>query len=105
MDTNFISIIEKMLSKDTTKYIASLSRIHLEDQEVEYLTQNLGGILQYIEKLNKLDVQNIQPTSHVLPLKNVYREDEVKPSLSQADALKFSISQQNGFFKVPQVIE
>ena len=94
-----------MLTKEEVRYIASLSRIHLEEREVEYLTTNLAGILHYIEKLKKLDVSNIDPTSHVLPLKNVYRNDVVKPSLPQQEAVKISENQFNGFFKVPQVIE
>ena len=94
-----------MLSKEEVQYIASLSRIHLEPQEVEAFTQTLGGILHYIEKLEKLEVTNIKPTSHVLPLKNVFREDKVRPSLSQEEALKIAVASAHGAFKVPQVIE
>ena len=94
-----------MLSKEEVYYVASLSRIHLEKNEVEELTKTLGDILQYIEKLKKLDVTAVKPTSHVLPLKNVYREDKVKPSLRREDVLKIAISHAHGSFKVPQVIE
>ena len=94
-----------MLSKEEVRYIASLSRIHLEETEVDYLTRNLGDILGYIEKLKKLDVTNVSSTSHVLPLKNIYREDHIRPSLSQSEVLKITSNQHKGFFKVPQVIE
>ena len=94
-----------MLAKEEVRYIASLSRIHLEENEVDYLTRNLGDILGYIEKLKKLDVTNVSPTSHVLPLKNIYREDNIRPSLSQSEALKITSNRHKGFFKVPQVIE
>ncbi len=94
-----------MISDKDVKYIAGLARIHLEDDQVTHLTKDLEGILHYIEKLNKLDVTQVDPTSHVLPLKNVYREDEVKPSLSQEEVLKFSVEQRDGSFKVPKVIE
>ena len=94
-----------MLNKEEVRYIASLSRIDLEENEVEILTKSLADILNYIEKLKKLDVSNVKPTSHVLPLENVYREDEVKPSLPQKEALQASVEQHNGSFKVPKVIE
>ena len=94
-----------MIRRDDVQYIANLSRIHLQDIEIEQLTKNLEDILGYIEKLNKLDVSQIQPTSHVLPLKNVFREDQIKPSLSQKEALGISIEQHNNSFKVPKVIE
>ena len=94
-----------MFSKEEVLYVASLSRIHLANEEVEPLTKTLGDILQYIEKLKKLDVAQVKPTSHVLPLKNIYREDKIKSSLRQEDVLKIAVSHAHGSFKVPQVIE
>ena len=94
-----------MISEKDVKYIASLSRIHLDPEEVKRLTKNLEDILHYIEKLKKLDVRDIQPTSHVLPIKNVYREDAVKPSLTQDAALSIAVEKHHGAFKVPKVIE
>ena len=94
-----------MLSKDEVLYVASLSRIHLKKEEVEELTKTLGDILQYVEKLKKLDVTRIDPTSHVLPLKNVYREDKIKPSLKREEVLKIAVASADGSFKVPQIIE
>lgn len=93
------------INPETARYIADLARIHLRENEVARLAGNLADILSYITKLEELDVSQIEPTSHVLPLKNVFRQDDVKPSLSQTDALKFSVSQQDGAFKVPLVIE
>ena len=94
-----------MLSKKEVSQIGHLARIHLNDKEVEKLTKALADILGYIEKLQKLDVSSVKPTSHVLPLQNVFREDKVKPSLTQSDAIKMAVSQHKGFFKVPLVIE
>jgi len=94
-----------MISKDDVKYIAALSRIHLQEGESESLTKDLEKILDYIDLLKKVDVSKVDPTSHVFSIKNVFREDSVKPSLTQKDALKFSVAQQNGSFKVPKVIE
>lgn len=97
--------VTKLITEDDVRYIASLSRIHLKAEEIQRLTKNLEAILHYVHKLEKLDVRKIEPTSHVLPLKNVYRSDEVKPSLKQAEVMGPSVQQQNGFFKVPKVIQ
>ncbi len=94
-----------MITQKDVEYIAALARIHLRDDEVTKLTANLEDILGYIEKLKTLDVTNVEPTSHALALSNVFRPDIVKPSLSQADALKIAPQQHDGAFKVPQVIE
>lgn len=94
-----------MITPNDVKYIAGLARIHLREEEVLRLTGNLEDILHYIAKLEKLDVTNIEPTSHALSLQNVFRTDEVKPSLTQKDALSIAPAQQNGSFKVPLVIE
>lgn len=94
-----------MISKKDVEYVAGLARIHLREGETDHLTKDLENILLYIQKLDTLDVVHVQPTSHVLPLKNVHRKDEVKPSLLQPEALKISVEQFEGFFKVPKVIE
>jgi len=94
-----------MISEKDVEYIAALSRIHLRQDEVDALKNDLEKILHYIGKLEKLDVSQIEATSHVLPLKNVYREDDIKPSLDQQDVMKISIDHHQGSFKVPKVIE
>ena len=94
-----------MISRDNVKQIASLARIHLQDQEITALTKDLEGILQYVDKLSKLDVAKVQPTTHVAPLKNVLRKDDIKPSLKTSSALEIAVEHHEGSFKVPKVIE
>lgn len=94
-----------MISKNDVKYVANLSRIHLPEDEAEKLTQSLESILQYVSKLEKVNVSGIEPTSHVLPLKNVFREDTPRPSLDIKTALKNAPEQHLNSFKVPKVIE
>ena len=94
-----------MISRDDVEYIASLARIHLQDNEIEQLTKDLENILHYMAKLSTLDVSQVQPTTHVLPLKNVSLVDVVKPSLKPTTALGIAVEQQQGSFKVPKVIE
>ncbi len=94
-----------MLSKEEVSKIGHLSRVHLTDEEIAKFTKTLADILQYIEKLQKLDVSSVKPTSHVLQLKNVFREDNIKPSLKQDDVMKMAAFKEKGFFKTPLVIE
>lgn len=94
-----------MISAQTVRDIAHLSRINLQEDEIARLTKDLERILGYVAKLQKLDTSPIAPTSHVLALTNVFREDIIKPSLPQESVMAMAIDQNKGFFKVPPVIE
>jgi aspartyl-tRNA(Asn)/glutamyl-tRNA(Gln) amidotransferase subunit C len=87
------------------KYVAHLARIALTPDEEKKLAAQLGGILGYIEKLNELDITNIEPTAHAVPLVNITRTDEVRPSLPHEDALRNAPQQANGLFIVPKIVE
>lgn len=87
------------------KYVAHLARIALTPAEEEKLGAQLGQILAYIEKLNQLDVSNVEPTSHAVPLVNVTRPDEARPGMSQAEALMNAPAKANGLFMVPKIVE
>lgn len=87
------------------KYVAHLARISLTPEEEAKFGAQLKNILGYIEKLNQLDVSHIEPTAHAVPLVNVFRKDEVRPSLSNEDALRNAPSKSNGLFVVPKIVE
>ena len=87
------------------KYVAHLARLSLSPAEEEQFAGQLGGILGYIEKLKQLDVTGIEPTAHAVPLVNVFRADEVQPSLSNEDALHNAPAKANGLFMVPKIVE
>jgi aspartyl-tRNA(Asn)/glutamyl-tRNA(Gln) amidotransferase subunit C len=87
------------------EHVANLARLDLSDQEKERFAGQLNGILQYAEKLNELDTTGIEPTSHVLPLFNVMRDDEVRPSLSIEEVMANAPEDEDGQFKVPAVLE
>ena len=93
------------INRDAVKYTADLARIELSDKELDHFTGQLDRILAYVEKLNTLNVANLEPTSHVLEMKNVYREDKVKKSLSAQEAINNSPAKENSLFKVPKIIE
>ena len=87
------------------KYVAHLARLQLTPDEENKLGAQLGGILGYIEKLNELDMTNVEPTAHAVPLVNVTRPDEIRPSLPHAEALRNAPAQANGLFIVPRIVE
>jgi aspartyl-tRNA(Asn)/glutamyl-tRNA(Gln) amidotransferase subunit C len=87
------------------KYVAHLARISLSPAEEQKLGAQLGNILGYIEKLKEVDVGGVEPTAHAFPLVNVTRPDEVRPSLSNEDALRNAPATTNGLFIVPKIVE
>ncbi|MCA9392735.1 MAG: Asp-tRNA(Asn)/Glu-tRNA(Gln) amidotransferase subunit GatC [Candidatus Omnitrophica bacterium] len=94
-----------IITDHDVRYVAALARIHLKEEEVGQLQNDLEKIIGYINKLKELDVSAVEPTSHALSLENVFRPDEVKPSLAHDKALAIAIEQRDGAFKVPKVIE
>jgi len=87
------------------KYVAHLARIALTPEEEQQIGAQLGNILGYIEKLRELDVTGVEPTAHAVPLVNVTRADEVRPSLPHEEALRNAPKQANGLFIVPKIVE
>jgi aspartyl-tRNA(Asn)/glutamyl-tRNA(Gln) amidotransferase subunit C len=93
------------INRDTVKYTANLARIELSDKELDHFTGQLDRILAYVAKLNTLNVADLEPTSHVMEMKNVYRDDIVKHSLPASDVVKNAPDKENNLFKVPKIIE
>jgi aspartyl-tRNA(Asn)/glutamyl-tRNA(Gln) amidotransferase subunit C len=85
--------------------VALLSRLELSDQEVSQFSTQLSAIFEYIEKLNELDTDNVEPLAHCLPVHNVFREDVPKPSLSNEAALANAPERENEYFKVPKILD
>ena len=93
------------ITREEVAHVAKLARLDMHEDEIPQYMSHLNAILEYADKLNQLDTQNILPTAHVLPLKNVFREDKVRPSLSRRDVLANAPEEENGMFRVPRVIE
>lgn len=87
------------------EHVAALARLALSDAEKEMFAEQLGAILRYVDKLNELDTTGVEPTSHVLPLANVMREDEPRPSWPREQVLANAPDEENGQFKVPSVLD
>ena len=94
-----------MISKKDVEYVANLSRISLDEKQLRRLTKQLEDIIKFVDKLKKVDIANCEAMSHALHLTNVFREDEVKPSLPISEVIKNEEIKEGNFFRVPRVIE
>ena len=85
--------------------VARLARLELSDEEKKTFGNQLEQILTHMEQLNQLDTTGVEPTSHAIPVCNVFREDEVKTSFPQEEVLAIAPDEEVGHFKVPRIIE
>ncbi len=92
------------VSRKDVEHIAELARLKFNDEELENFTNQLNEILTYVDKLNELNTENIEPLSHPIENNNVFRDDKVKPSVSKEEALKNAPEKDENFFRVPKVI-
>ena len=86
-------------------YVAHLARLELSDAEKAKLSAQLAGILDYVAKLNEVDVTGIEPTAHAIPLTNVLRKDEPRPSIDRERILKNAPETARDLFIVPKIVE
>ncbi|MFA6618815.1 MAG: Asp-tRNA(Asn)/Glu-tRNA(Gln) amidotransferase subunit GatC [Candidatus Neomarinimicrobiota bacterium] len=93
------------ISREEVQYIAGLARLTLNEEEIELYSKQLSDILAYIDQLNELDVENIEPMSHVLDMINVMREDKHLPSLSREEVMANAPDHDGEHFKVPRVVK
>jgi aspartyl-tRNA(Asn)/glutamyl-tRNA(Gln) amidotransferase subunit C len=93
------------IDRSAVDHIARLARLDLSEEERTRMQEELAHILAHAEKIQELDLDDVPPTSHSVPLSNVMRADQVTPSLSQEDALANAPETQDGRFKVPRIIE
>jgi len=93
------------ISKDQVRHVAHLARLAVSEEEVDRMTKQLGNIIHYAELLNELDTTGVEPTTHVLDLKNVMRKDEPRKWITREDALKNALDHKDGQFKVPSILE
>lgn len=93
------------ISVNDVEHVASLARLRLTEEEKQLYTEQLNTIINYANKLSSLDTEGVVPTSHILPLVNVMRKDERKPSLPMDKVLKNAPDDEDGQFRVPAVLE
>lgn len=93
------------IDRKTIEYVAHLARISLSDEELNLLSGQLQDIVNFIDKLKEVDITGVKPTSHVLALSNIMRQDIPQQSLSAEEALRNAPCRRENFFVVPKVIE
>lgn len=93
------------ITKDQVQHVAKLARLAITDDELATFGRQLSAILTHVETLNRVETAGVDATSHVIPMQNVFREDDVKSSLTQEAALANAPDQDGGCFRVPRIIE
>jgi aspartyl-tRNA(Asn)/glutamyl-tRNA(Gln) amidotransferase subunit C len=93
------------ITEKEVRHIVTLARLALSEDELSMYRGQLNAIIGHVEQLNTLDTTGIEPTSHVLPITNVMRDDVPIPSLSNDEALKNAPDPSDKFFRVPKIIE
>jgi len=93
------------IDEAVVRRVAGLARLKLTDDEVHRLAGELSAILGYVQQLNEVNTEGVEPTAHPLPLRNVWREDEPQPSLGARLVLSNAPQAQEDFFRVPKVLD
>ncbi len=92
-----------MISKKEVEHAAKLARLELTEEEKEKYTEQFSKILDYFNQLNAVDTEGVEPMAHVLPMKNVMREDKVELTYNREEILQNAPLEEDGFFKVPKI--
>ena len=92
-----------MIDAETVRHVARLARLHLDPDEVERMRRELSSILEHVERIQSLDLTGVPPTTHVVALENVLRDDEPRPSLTPEEALREAPEVLAGGFAVPRM--
>lgn len=94
-----------MIKRKDVEHVAKLAQLNLNDEEKELFTKQLEDILNFVDKLKELNTEGIEPTSTVIPVKNVSRNDKKEDSFAQEEALLNAPDIENGYFKIPKIME
>jgi aspartyl-tRNA(Asn)/glutamyl-tRNA(Gln) amidotransferase subunit C len=92
------------ISRDDVAHVAQLARLRLTDEELDLFTGQLAAVLEHAQDVEALDVHDVEPTAHPLPLVNVTRPDEVRPTLDRDEVLAAAPAVEDGQFKVPMIL-
>lgn len=92
------------ITKEQVEHVAELARLSFSEDEIEMFTKQMGDIITYAERLNELNTEDVEPTTHVMDIRNVLREDEVRPSLPREEALKNAPASEDGQVQVPPIL-
>lgn len=94
-----------IISDETMEYVGILAKLELSEEQKEQAKKDMARMLDYIDMLNELDTSGVEPMSHVFPVNNVFREDEVTNGDEREDILKNAPAKKDGSFMVPKTVE
>lgn len=97
--------MSNIISDETIEYVSILAKLELSDAEKEQAKKDMGGMLDYIDKLNELDTKGVEPISHIFPVYNVFREDVVLNGDDRDNIIRNAPETKDGCFKVPKTVE
>lgn len=93
------------ISRETVEYVAGLAKLYVSEEEKQKLARQMGEIIGYVEKINELDTSGVEPLEHVENTINVFRKDEVRESLKRELILENAPEEDDGAFRVPEIME
>ncbi|MBC7958443.1 MAG: Asp-tRNA(Asn)/Glu-tRNA(Gln) amidotransferase subunit GatC [Vallitaleaceae bacterium] len=93
------------ITKEQVTHVANLARLNLTEEEKEVMTKDMASIISFVDQMNGLDISEIKPTDHIIPINNVFRDDVVKPSMNREELLRNAPEQENGCYSVPKIVE
>ena len=93
-----------MIKREDVEHAAALAQLKLDEEEKDKYTEQIGEILNYVDKLNELDTEGVVPTAYTVPMKNVLREDKVEKSLAREKSLSNAPDQKDGQFRAPKIM-
>lgn len=97
--------MKNIISEETINYVGILAKLELSAQEKEQAKQDMGNMLDYIDQLNELDTEGVEPMSHIFPVSNVFRDDVVTNGDNREEMIKNAPEEKDGSFKVPKTVE
>jgi aspartyl-tRNA(Asn)/glutamyl-tRNA(Gln) amidotransferase subunit C len=93
------------ITREQVEHVANLARLNLTEEEKEQMTTDLEAIIDFADKINGFEIDDTNPTAHIIPINNVFRKDEVKPSYNRDELLKNAPNKEDGCFSVPRIVE
>ena len=94
-----------MITIKDVEHVAKLARMSLSEEEKTMFTEQLGNILEYINELNELDTENVEPMAHPVPASNIMREDKVSQEFTTDDMLSNAPQEEDGYYRVPKITD
>lgn len=93
------------ITEETINYVAALAKLNLSDEEKEKASKDLNSIINYMDHMNELNTDNIEPMSHIFPLRNVFRDDVVTNEDNREELISNAPAKKDGCFIVPKTVE